>query len=80
MHELGISRNIVAIVADAAAGRRVRRVTVEIGARSGVVPHALRFSFDVVAEGTLLEGAALDIRETPGEELLIKTMELEETA
>ena len=78
MHELGISRNIVAIVGEAAKGRRVRRVTLEIGKLSGVMPHAIRFSFDVVAEGTLLEGAALEIRETPGEELNIKTMELAE--
>jgi len=66
MHELGISRNIVAIAAEAAAGRRVRRVTLEIGRLSGVVPEALRFSFDVAAHGTPLEGAALEIREIEG--------------
>jgi hydrogenase nickel incorporation protein HypA/HybF len=77
MHELGISRNIVAIVGEAAAGRRVRRVTVEIGQRSGVMAHAVRFCFDVAASGTALEGAELDIRETAGAELNIKSMELE---
>jgi hydrogenase nickel incorporation protein HypA/HybF len=78
VHELSISRNIVAIVNDAAAGRRVRCVTLEIGKRSGVMPHALRFTFDVVVQGTVLEGAELDIRETAGDELKIKTMELDE--
>jgi hydrogenase nickel incorporation protein HypA/HybF len=63
MHELGISRNIVAIVAEAAAGRRIRRVTVEIGKLSGVVPQALQFSFGLVADGTPAAGAVLDIRE-----------------
>ncbi|MFN2644439.1 MAG: hydrogenase maturation nickel metallochaperone HypA [Burkholderiales bacterium] len=77
MHELGISRNIVAIVDEAAAGRRVRRVTLEIGKLSGVMAHAVRFCFDVAAHGTALEGAELEIRETAGEELNVRSMELE---
>jgi Zn finger protein HypA/HybF involved in hydrogenase expression len=43
MHELGITRNIVAIVADAANGRRVRCVTLEIGKLSGVMKDAIAF-------------------------------------
>lgn len=66
MHELGITRNIVAIVSDAAKGRRVRRVTLEVGALSGIMPEAIAFCFDVVAAGTPLEGAALDIRKVEG--------------
>jgi hydrogenase nickel incorporation protein HypA/HybF len=64
MHELSIAVNIVAIVAEAAKGRRVRRVTLEIGKLSGVVPDAIMFCFDVVTQGTAVEGAALDVRET----------------
>jgi len=111
MHELGITRNIVAIVGQAATGRRVSRVTLEIGKLSGVMSDAIAFCFDVVAKDTELEGATLEIRAiegrarclacgaefdiatlcTPcacgsrridilqGEELKIKTMELEET-
>ena len=66
MHELGITRNIVAIASDAAQGRRVRRVTVEIGRLSGVMADAVAFCFDVAAEGTPLQGAKLDIREVEG--------------
>ncbi len=66
MHELSICRNIVAIVSDAANGRRVRRVTLEIGKLSGVAANAIAFSFDIAAQGTVLEGAALDIREIDG--------------
>ena len=66
MHELGISRNIVAIVGEAARGRRVRRVVLEIGKLSGVVPDAISFCFDAVAQGTSVEGASLDIREIEG--------------
>lgn len=66
MHELGICRNIAAIVSEAAKGRPVRRVTLEIGLLSGVVPDALRFAFEAVTQGTLLEGATLEIMEIPG--------------
>lgn len=78
MHELGISRNIVAIVGEAAKGRRVRRITLEIGKLSGVMAHALEFCFDVAAEGTSAARAVLDIRETAGEELNIKSIDLED--
>jgi hydrogenase nickel incorporation protein HypA/HybF len=112
MHELSITRNIVAIVDEAANGARVRRVTLEIGQLSGVMSDAIGFCFELVAQGTALEGAVLDIVEiggrarciacnaefetptllTPcpcgsrrldrvrGEELNIKSMELEEAA
>jgi hydrogenase nickel incorporation protein HypA/HybF len=112
MHELAITRNIVAIVAEAARGRRVRRVTIEVGKLSGVMAEAIDFCFPLVAEGTVLEGAALDIRllagrarcgdcatefatdtifapcpcgsrrvmRVQGEELTVKTMELEEAS
>lgn len=62
MHELAITRNIVAIVGDAAQGRRVTRVTLEIGKLSGVMADAIAFCFDIVAQDTPLAGAALDIR------------------
>jgi hydrogenase nickel incorporation protein HypA/HybF len=63
MHELAITRNIVAIVGEAAQGRRVRRVIVEIGRLSGVMPDAVSFCFDAVTPGTALDGAELDIHE-----------------
>ena len=62
MHELSLTCNIVEMVAAAAGGRRVRRVTVEIGALSGVMPDAIEFCFPAAATGTALEGAVLEIR------------------
>ena len=38
----------------------------EIGALSGVVADSVRFCFDLVTEGTTLEGASLEITEPPG--------------
>ncbi|MGD9785425.1 MAG: hydrogenase maturation nickel metallochaperone HypA [Hyphomicrobiaceae bacterium] len=66
MHELSITRNIVTIVAEHAHGRPVRRVVLEIGALSGVMADSVAFCFDVVAKGTALEGAVLEIRSVPG--------------
>lgn len=66
MHELGITRNVVAIASEAANGRRVTRVTLEIGRLSGVMAEAIRFCFDTVSQGTALDGAELEIREIAG--------------
>ncbi len=66
MHELGITRNIVAIVGDHAKGQKVTRVTLEIGKLSAIVPDAIEFCFDVCAKGTALEGARLEILQIPG--------------
>jgi hydrogenase nickel incorporation protein HypA/HybF len=66
MHELGITQNIVAIVAEHANGRPVARVRVEVGKLSGVMSDAIRFCFDVVAKGTCLEGAELELIEIDG--------------
>ncbi len=66
MHELGITRNIVSIVEKAAGGRRVKRVTLDVGQFSGVLPEAIAFCFEIVAKGTLLEAARLDIHNVAG--------------
>ena len=66
MHELGIASSIVELAVEAAGGRKVRRVTVEIGKLSGVLADAVAFCFPEVARGTDAEGAELDIREIDG--------------
>ncbi|MGF1467307.1 MAG: hydrogenase maturation nickel metallochaperone HypA [Sandaracinaceae bacterium] len=66
MHELSITRNIVAICAERAGARSVRSVTVQVGRLAGIEVDALRFCFDLCAEGTPLEGAKLIIDEVEG--------------
>jgi hydrogenase nickel incorporation protein HypA/HybF len=66
VHELGITQNIVAIVQSHAGTRNVRRVKLEIGKLSAILPDAVRFCFDVCAEGTVLQGAVLEIVEVEG--------------
>lgn len=66
MHELSLTCNIVAIVSEHANGARVIEVTLEVGKLSAVAPDAIRFCFDIVTRGTVLEGARLEVIEIPG--------------
>ena len=66
MHELSIANAIVEACAERASGSRVVRVRLEIGRLSGVLADAVRFSFDICTKDTPLEGAVLEIIETPG--------------
>ncbi|MFJ4655119.1 hydrogenase maturation nickel metallochaperone HypA [Nocardia sp. NPDC088792] len=66
MHEMAITQSVIDAVCAHAAGRRVHRVTVEVGALCAVVPDAMEFCFELVAEGTVAAGAHLDICIVPG--------------
>ena len=66
MHELAITEGVVAAVAERVPQSKVTSVLLEIGALSGVVAESVRFCFDLVTEGTNLEGARLEIIETAG--------------
>ncbi len=67
MHELGITQEIIAIASHHAEGRKILRVVLEIGKLSAIEPDAIRFCFDVCCEGTLAEGAELEIIEIPAQ-------------
>ncbi|MGA2366576.1 MAG: hydrogenase maturation nickel metallochaperone HypA [Steroidobacteraceae bacterium] len=66
MHELGITQSIVEACNAAADGACVARVTVEIGCLCAVQADAVRFCYDLCAQGTALEGSVLDIQAVPG--------------
>lgn len=66
MHEMSIVQSVVAMVREKAGGRRVRRLTLEIGKISGVLPDAIEFCFELCCRDTVLEGAQLEIREIAG--------------
>ncbi len=65
MHELSIAGSIVEIASRQANGRRVTKVRMKVGHLRQVVPSALAFSFELVAEGTPAEGAELEMEEVP---------------
>ena len=65
MHELSIAESIVGISARHANGRRVTKVYRKVGHLRQVVPSALAFSFELVAQGTPVEGAELEVEGVP---------------
>lgn len=65
MHELSIAASVLEIALRHAAGRRVTRVEVQVGHLRQVVPSALAFSFEIVAQGTPAEGATLELETIP---------------
>jgi hydrogenase nickel incorporation protein HypA/HybF len=66
MHELSITQNVVDAVCARAAGRPVHSVKIQIGSLTAVVPQAMQFCFEIVVEGTVAEGARLEIEQLPG--------------
>jgi len=63
VHELAITESVVEAVTQRLPDARVICVRLEIGAMSGVVADSVRFCFDLVTDGTNLEGARLEISE-----------------
>lgn len=69
MHEMALTENIIQAIEDNAAQEgysAVKGVWIEVGPLAGVETEALRFCFDVVARGTIAEGARFEIIATEG--------------
>jgi hydrogenase nickel incorporation protein HypA/HybF len=70
MHEMSLAESVLQVIEDSARANefsRVKAVWLEIGALAGVEAEALRFCFDAVVKGTLVEGARLEIIATGGQ-------------
>jgi hydrogenase nickel incorporation protein HypA/HybF len=68
MHEVSLMQDTLVLAcqhAKQAGGTQIHRLHMRIGELSGVVSDALEFAFDVVARGTMAEGAALSIERVP---------------
>jgi hydrogenase nickel incorporation protein HypA/HybF len=65
LHELAIAESVVRIASRHADGRQVTKVYLKVGHLRQVVPSALAFSFELVAQGTSVEGAELEMEEVP---------------
>ena len=66
MHELAITQSVVDAIVERLGETPVAVVHLVIGRVSGVDPEAVRFCFDLVAQGTSVEGARLQISEPAG--------------
>ncbi|MGQ9524325.1 MAG: hydrogenase maturation nickel metallochaperone HypA/HybF [Armatimonadota bacterium] len=68
MHESGPTKKLMEhILAEAQrrSANRVAAVKVKLGAGTGMSSESLRLHFEHAAEGTIAEGACLDIEEVP---------------
>lgn len=66
MHELSLTQAVVDAVVEKMGDAKIECVRLEIGKLSGVVVDSIRFCFDLVAEGTTVAGARLEIDEPSG--------------
>ena len=68
MHEVSLMQNTLDLAlayAEREKASKIHRLIMRIGAVSGVVPEALKFAFDIVTQGTIAEGAELEIHSVP---------------
>ena len=69
MHEMSLMEGMLQIIEENAKTQgyiRVRNVILEIGKLAGVEVEALRFAFEAVTDGSITEGANLEIEEPQG--------------
>ncbi len=66
MHELSIAEGVIDAIVERVGSRSVTSVVLDVGRLSGVSAEALRFCFDVAADGTTVTGAHLEIHEPAG--------------
>lgn len=66
MHELAVTQEIILIATERAGGARIRRLVVEIGKLSCVLPDTVRFWFNLCREETPASQATLEIVEKAG--------------
>jgi hydrogenase nickel incorporation protein HypA/HybF len=78
MHEVGIAEDLLDAVERRAAGRRVLGVKVRVGEQHRVVDEAMAQAFELVAAGSVAEGAAMELEHVDGDELILESIRVEE--
>ena len=64
MHELPITEQIIKIATEhgqKARASKIARIRLVVGERSGYIGESIQMYFDIISEGTLCEGAELEI-------------------
>jgi hydrogenase nickel incorporation protein HypA/HybF len=70
MHEISLCESVLQVLEQQAPVQnyqKVKAVWLEVGVLSGIDINALRFSFDVVMQGSLADKARLEIIEVPAQ-------------
>jgi Zn finger protein HypA/HybF involved in hydrogenase expression len=74
MHEIGMCEALLAAVEKRAAGRQVTGVRVRIGTGHRVVEPALAQGFELVAVGSVADGAVVELVTVPGDEFILESI------
>jgi len=70
MHELAVTQNILDICqrhAQQAGAAKIKDINLVIGQFSSIVDDSVQFYWDMIAEGTIAQGAVLHFNRIPGE-------------
>lgn len=81
MHEMGIASSVLEAVhreLHRYPGQRATKVGVRVGQFAGVDAESLRFCFDVLAKDSPLAPLEIEIETSPGDELDMAYLELDE--
>jgi hydrogenase nickel incorporation protein HypA/HybF len=67
MHELSVTESMLGVVlrhAESNKATQVTRINMALGDMSTVMEESVRFYFDIIAKGTIAEGAELNFKRT----------------
>jgi hydrogenase nickel incorporation protein HypA/HybF len=78
MHELGLARNIAAIIKEHAKGRVIKEVRVAIGPLACIEKQALEFCWGLVTEKSEIENVSLGFMEAEGDTFVVRELEFME--
>jgi hydrogenase nickel incorporation protein HypA/HybF len=62
VHELSVTRSLLGLVLEKAQSRKTTAVNLLVGELSGMVDECLQLYFKLLSEGTVAQGAQLNIR------------------
>jgi hydrogenase nickel incorporation protein HypA/HybF len=68
MHEYSIAENLLKIIekqCETHKIKKVKKINLKIGVLKAVIPDCLKFAFELLSKGTVLEGAKLAIKSIP---------------
>lgn len=80
MHELSVTQALCDMVVKAAeehGAAKVNAIEIVLGTKSGYVPECIAQYFELIADGTIAEKAALTFRSAAGNEFYIENIEIE---
>jgi Zn finger protein HypA/HybF involved in hydrogenase expression len=77
MHEVGVAKEILKVALQNAGGNKIKIINVELAEDGHTTVQSLTDAFDLIAKGTVAEGAQLLIKKTDAMESRVSDIEVE---